>query len=250
MRRTVWSRSSALVRVAVLLATPAFFRLFGLGFMWHSIYWGAITFVLMLWGAFILLSPLFGRVGCGWFCFVGSAQDLAGAQSPLRVRRGTPFRVLRLLGIVAFFGTAGLFFWINVQRGLIPGWRFAPFHLGTAFTAHYQHVWLYDVGGALLMGFLLPGRWMCRHLCVVGWLCELGARHARWVVQVDREACNDCGVCEQTCPAAVPIRESAARHGGLVADGDCLLCGACGAACGRKAVSGGFVWKRPGIPVS
>jgi polyferredoxin len=57
------------------------FQYFALGFIWHSIYWGVITFVFMIWAGFIILSPLVGRIGCGWFCFMGTVTDFAGAHA-------------------------------------------------------------------------------------------------------------------------------------------------------------------------
>ena len=34
-------------RILLLLLTPAFFRWFNFGFIWHSIYWGVISIVVM-----------------------------------------------------------------------------------------------------------------------------------------------------------------------------------------------------------
>jgi hypothetical protein len=52
-------------RILFLLLTPVFFRIFNFGFIWHSIYWGVISFVILIWFFFLLISPLFGRIGCG-----------------------------------------------------------------------------------------------------------------------------------------------------------------------------------------
>jgi hypothetical protein len=54
-------------RILFLILTPVFFRVFNFAFIWHSIYWGVITFVVLIWLLFILISPLFGRIGCGWY---------------------------------------------------------------------------------------------------------------------------------------------------------------------------------------
>lgn len=63
-------------RILFLILTPVIFRVLNFAFIWHSIYWGVISFVVLIWLFFIIISPLFGRIGCGWICFMGTVQDL------------------------------------------------------------------------------------------------------------------------------------------------------------------------------
>ena len=95
-------------RILFLLLTPAFFRIFNFGFIWHSIYWGVSSFVILIW-----------------------------------------------------------FFFLRVGAGDIEGFRFAPTFFSTELNAHYQHVWMYDTLGALLLGVLLEKRWACKNLCAM-----------------------------------------------------------------------------------
>ncbi len=102
-----------------LMLTPAVFRALNFAFIWHSIYWGVITWVVVIWGSLVLLSPLIGRVGCGWLCFFGTWQDFPGQQSLFKVRWHKPRWWIRVIVIVAFFATSLTFFFIHVKSGMI-----------------------------------------------------------------------------------------------------------------------------------
>ncbi len=241
--RTGLFRLNFLIRVAFLLVTPTLFRWLTLGFIWHSIYWGAVTVVVLLWTSMVLVSPLLGRVGCGWMCFVGTLQDLGGTLAPRdsKAPRARPW--FRVLVVLLFLGSAGVFFLMRHQAGSIPGWRWAPNFLPPVFNDHYKVAWLIDTFVALGFSLVLNKRWLCR-ACPVGTLCAVGASHARLLPVVERDRCNGCRRCEKACPVAVPILDLAEAHQGHVVDGECLNCGACQAACSRECLKVKFVWKR------
>ncbi len=231
-------------RMIFLLLTPTIFRALGFAFIWHSIYFGVITVVVMLWGTFILLSPLIGRVGCGWVCFMGTIQDFASARSFYKIKWNRPNKWIRLQTILVFFITAFVFFFIKLDSGKIHGFTFDPWFLNMDFNSHYKHVWLYDTFGAILLGLLLERRWVCRNLCFMGALCASGASYSRLIPVVDKSNCNSCGKCEEECLVRVPIKEYIANNKGLVTNSECLLCGKCVESCRRNAIKIKFVWNR------
>jgi len=104
-----------LSRFLFLILTPLFFQYFALGFIWHSIYCGVITFVVIIWMALILLSPLFGRIGCGWFCFMGTVFDVGGSCSFHKTKWKKPKLWARLLILVPFFVSAFIFYFLNIE---------------------------------------------------------------------------------------------------------------------------------------
>ncbi|RPH34451.1 MAG: 4Fe-4S binding protein [Bacteroidales bacterium] len=231
-------------RILFLLLVPTIFRALGFAFIWHSIFFGAITIVVIIWGTIILISPLLGRVGCGWICFMGTIQDLTSTVSLFKIKWNKPKRWIRVLNILIFFTTAFIFLFIRFDKGLVKGIEFAPWFLDMDFNAHYKHVWIYDTFGAVLLGLLLERRWACRNLCFMGALCAAGASYSRLIPVVDKSKCNNCGKCEADCLVRIPIKEYIANNQGLVTSSECLVCGKCVESCNKKALKIKFVWNR------
>ena len=240
-RLSFWNTVS---RILFLLLTPAFFRLFNFGFIWHSIYWGVISFVAILWFFFLLISPLFGRIGCGWFCFVGTTQDLPFGYGLFKQKKRKPILWLRFLMPVAFFASSITFLILRLRSGKVDGLAFNPFFFSTELNAHYQHVWMYDTVGALLLGLLLEKRWACKNLCTMGSLSAIGSTWSRLIPVIDTQNCNLCKRCEQVCLVNIPIADYVERKNGLIINSECIQCGRCVDACNRKAIKFRFIWNR------
>lgn len=231
-------------RILFLLLVPTIFRALGFAFIWHSIFFGAITLVVIIWAILILISPIFGRVGCGWICFMGTIQDLASTQSFYKLKWNKPIKWVRLQAILVFFITAFIFFFVRLDSGKVHGFSFDPWFLDMDFNAHYKHVWIYDTFGAVLLGLLLERRWACRNLCFMGALCAAGATYSRLIPVVDKTKCNNCGKCEADCLVRIPIKDYIANNQGLITNSECLVCGKCVESCNKKAVKIKFVWNR------
>jgi len=231
-------------RVAFLMLTPVIFRAVNFAFIWHSIYWGTVTWVVIIWGTMVLLSPVIGRVGCGWLCFFGAWGDFTGQQSLFKIPWHKPWWWNRIIVIFAFFATSLTFFFINLKSGMITHLQFNPGFLNMDFDSHYKQVWIYDSIGAIIFGFLLDKRWMCRNLCIMGAMCAAGANFSRLIPVVDTGKCNYCGKCDRDCLVKIPITQYVRRNNGLVTNSECLVCGKCVDSCHRKAVSMKFVWNR------
>ncbi|HVN58297.1 MAG TPA: 4Fe-4S binding protein [Bacteroidales bacterium] len=233
-----------ITRILFLLLTPTLFRALNFAFIWHSIYWGTITIVVITWGVIILISPLLGRLGCGWICFMGTIQDITGQRSLFRIGWKKPLLWIRILNICAFFTTALIFFFIRLDSGKITGIRFDPWFLNMDFSLHYKQVWLYDTMGAVLLGLLLERRWACRNLCFMGALCASGASVSRLIPVVDVTKCNLCGKCETDCLVRIPVADYVKNNNGLVTSSECLVCGKCIESCKPRALSIKFIWNR------
>lgn len=231
-------------RIVFLLITPILFQAFNFAFIWHSIYWGAITLVVVIWGVFLLITPLFGRIGCGWFCFMGTIQDFSSQHSLFHIKWKKPILWTRLFMITAFFSTAFIFFFLRKEAGNITEVKFDLWFLKMEFSSHYKHIWLYDTMGAILLGLLLERRWACRNLCFMGALCAPGASISRLLPVVDADNCNLCGKCETDCLVRIPIKEYVLNNHGLVTNAECVLCGKCSDSCSRNAIKFKFIWNR------
>jgi len=242
--RFTWSFFNRFSKILFLLLTPAFFRVFNFAFIWHSIYWGVITFVVMIWVLFLVISPLFGRIGCGWFCFMGTTQDLMFKHSLVTNHQKRPILWLRFLLPVGFFISSLVFFFVHLNEGVIEGIRFIPDFFGTELNKHYQHVWMYDTVGALLLGVFLEKRWACKNLCFMGALCAAGSTYSRLLPVIDVSKCTQCKQCEKVCLVNIPMTEYIEKTGGLVKHSECILCGKCVDACKVDALAIKMVWNR------
>ncbi|MBN1250668.1 MAG: 4Fe-4S binding protein [Bacteroidales bacterium] len=231
-------------RIIFLLLTPVFFQYFGLGFIWHSIYWGVITAVVLIWGAFIIFSPLVGRIGCGWFCFMGTVSDLSSQHSIFKIKWRKPKIWIRMILLIPFFASAIIFYFINKERGITHDFAFLSSFLKLDFSLHYQYVWIIDVTSALLFGLLLERRWACKNICIMGTLCSAGANYSRLIPVVDINKCTLCGKCEKDCLVRIPIIDYINNNNGLITNSECILCGKCVELCKFDAIKIKFIWNR------
>ena len=233
-----------ITKLIFLLLTPVLFQAFGIGFIWHSIYWGVITLVVLIWGVFIVISPLVGRIGCGWFCFMGTVTDFASKHSIIKLKWKKPKIWVRTLILIPFFTTAIMFYFLNKAQDLTHNFAIIPFFLKLDFSVHYQWVWMIDIVSALLFGLLLERRWACKNLCFMGTLCAAGANYSRLIPVVDKNKCNLCGKCEKECLVRLPITDYIKNNHGLVTNSECILCGKCVEICKFDAIHLKFVWSR------
>ncbi len=233
-----------LIRIVFLLITPLFFQYFALGFIFHSFYWGVITFVVIIWGVLIFSTPLFGRIGCGWFCFFGTTSDLSSKHSIFKMKWKKPKLWLKTLYFVLFFATSITFYLINKQKGITHNFEIIPNFLELNFDQHYQLVWVIDISIALILGLLLERRWACKNLCPIGSMCSVGAKHSRLLPVIDTNLCTLCGQCEKDCLVRIPMLDEIKNNKGLITNPECILCGKCVEVCHVDAVKLKFVWDR------
>lgn len=233
-----------LSRIIFLLLTPVFFQFLGIGFIWHSIYWGVVTAVILVWLVFILISPLFGRIGCGWVCFMGTISDLASQHSIIKMKWKKPKVWIRLLILIPFFVSSLVFYLINLEKGITHNFDVHLFFLKNDFNTHYKIVWIIDLFFALILGLLLERRWACKHLCFMGAICSAGANYSRLIPVVDKKNCTLCGKCEKECLVRLPILDYITNNYGLITNSECILCGKCVEVCPKQLIKFKFVWNR------
>ena len=227
-----------------LFLTPTMVLYLAYAFLWHSMFWGAITVVVLVWDLLVLVTPLFGRIGCGWFCAFGTIQDLAAPFAFYELKQKKPFQWLRLLQLAAFVGTGVAFYFMRLNRGAISGVAFAPFKLPADFNAHYKLVWMIDTTALLFLGLALGRRGACRLGCPMGGLCAIGSKYSRLIPAVDLKTCTACGRCEKECPGKVPVMDYIRDNKGQVTDSECLVCGKCADVCPSRSIKIKMVWKR------
>jgi polyferredoxin len=194
--------------------------------------------------AFIFLSPLFGRIGCGWFCFVGTTTDFVGKHSFHKTKWKKPRIWVRLLLPIPFFVSAFTFYFLNKERGITHDFNINPTFLSLNMDMHYKIVWMADTFFAVAFALVLDKRWMCKNLCVMGALCAAGAHYSRLLSVVDTNKCTQCKKCEKECLVGIPIIEYIKNNNGLITNSECILCGKCAEVCQPNAIQLKFVWNR------
>ena len=176
---------------------------------------------LVLFSLPVLAALLVGRLFCGYVCPFGALQEL------LHVRRWAwkiPDRVWQALNPLRYALLLFLVVRVLLTHTVILQ-DFSPFKPLFAFGGTPATI-AFTAAFAILSVFTF--RPFCRTLCPYGALLSLLSRVSLFRLQAG-EGCSSCGLCTRACPAGVMDK-------GTFATGDCLLCGACGARCPRKAL--------------
>lgn len=194
-----------------------------------------------IFGTIILFGLLLGRTICGWLCPIGLGQELLYKIKTPKLKKGKVTRILSYLKYVILIGLVlliPLLFAIPAfceyicPAGTLEGGiglltnpenykKLAD--LGPLFT------WKFTVLVLVVVGSVFIFRMFCRFLCPLGALYGFFCRIAMLGVKLDKNKCNDCGLCISVCKMDVK----------KVGDHECIHCGACISACPAKAIS----WK-------
>ena len=180
--------------------------------------------VLILVFAFLLITMLFGRVWCGWFCPHTVLCDLADwLDSTARslLPRAIPVAACTQLGYLL---TASL-----VACNLV--WYFIPpaQFFGRLFAGEVGPVAGYSLIATFLLVYLdlsFVRRSFCKTVCPYGRIQLLTMETGTLTLEFDparKDDCLRCGACVKACPMGIDIRR------GLQIE--CINCGRCLDAC-------------------
>ncbi|MFW5858378.1 MAG: 4Fe-4S binding protein [Planctomycetota bacterium] len=99
-----------------------------------------------------------------------------------------------------------------------------------AIGAALENNWIaLSVLGVFLVLMTTVSRPFCRILCPLGAMYAVFARLAFVRIEVQEEACTQCGLCDRVCPVDLDVRREAGGR-------ECIACGACIGACSRGAI--------------
>ena len=170
----------------------------------------------------LLLTFLFGRIFCGYFCPVGVVQELASWIIPWKWQ--VPDRKIPMVvRFVVFLGIIVLAFYsVSVLQMIGVG---AFFHLSVSSLAF----WIFVI---LILLSIVVYRPFCRFICPVGLLFAPFAAKSRYAF-VRTDACINCGKCERACPTG--------EAGVDASKSECYMCGRCVEAC---PVEGALIFKK------
>ena len=219
----------------------------------------------------LLLTLLFGRVYCSFFCPLGTLQDfMTGIQTRwvrkkrLRFMRPQPwvqYTLLTVAVIPLFFGNlfflnlldpfsfAGKIF-TNLVRPVFYGannilvWGLKLFNNYSVYPVEMKYVALPSLlfatalfAGILLLAFF-KGRWYCNSVCPVGTLLGFLSRFSMFRIRIAESDCTSCGMCVRSCKAGcIEVKTK------NVDFTRCVACYNCFRSCEAGGFSYAFAWK-------
>lgn len=152
----------------------------------------AVPFTVLAFFALPLLFALFsGRVFCGGVCPQGALQDfllIKPLKVPAWLEGGLGIIPYLFLGAGLAFAATGTGFVICRYDPFVPLFRLN----GSSF--------ILSISAVFLVLSTVIGRPYCRFLCPYGALLKTAGQVSKWRVRVTPNSCDQCRLCENSCP--------------------------------------------------
>lgn len=203
-------------------------------------------FAFYVLGWLALIGILLGRFVCGWLCLFGLIQELL-YKIPTR-KFTVPEKADRILryakyGFLAVFvvllpimlrdefglGVPQFCKWICPVGTLEGGVPLVLLNEGMRAAAHFLFAWKAAILGMILLLSVFIHRPFCKYLCPLGAFYALFQRVSFLHLEVDSDACVQCGKCAKVCKMQVdPVKNPNCA--------ECIRCGDCVHACPQSAL--------------
>lgn len=206
-----------------------------------------VSSAVLVWGVFLVVTLLFGRVVCGWLCPFGFFQDLGERiLRRLGVKLPEPRPQPRLARLALLAMVLGHFVVMPLLATPVHFWR---------VDLHFQEPWLLgfpfhpllfvaDLGLVfVVLTFVMPltlgPRGYCRAVCETGYLLERAAEasfgRVRRNEHFDRDTCISCKKCIGACPQGINVLQEVHEFDRVVSP-ECIACLACTEGCPPKTI--------------
>jgi len=174
----------------------------------------------------VILSFLFGSVFCGWFCPMGTIQDIISSfTKKMHVKKyngfiaSKPDKYLRLIRYIMLILL--ILFAVKDIAHYSRLYCINNFLTGL-FTGNYA------VGGLVILGliFIACSFWIerpwCKYLCPYGALLGLTNKFRMFKIKRNKSHCTNCRKCDNLCSMNIKISDNE-----IVNDTQCISCFEC-----------------------
>ena len=195
---------------------------------------GAI--LLIVW---LISIPLFGRIGCGWFCHMGAWQELFD----WLCRRFPSYRKRKMLHakilpwVIPSLILAAYFihvFWVWHTKGFPTRFTTEPFDEISPWDTNFEDTIMLFTFFVFFPTLLIGLRAICRYTCPFLMLFRPLQKLSLWRVRKTGE-CDDCEICSAYCRMGLDVMNEI-QSLGEVAHVDCVRCLTCVDVCPQRAL--------------
>lgn len=204
-----------------------------LGSFQHFI--GAKTIPAYVLGFIGMIAIPLGRIVCGWVCPFGFFQELLHKIKTFKIRVSekhtyTKYIFLAIFAIVITYITSDAWFCrICPAGGIEAGITNIALDGSIRPLAGGFFYIKYAIAILLVTSAIFIKRPFCRFVCPLGAMYGLFNKFTFFRIQVDKERCTECYICQNVCPMDIKIFMDSDSH-------DCIKCGRCIRACPQDAL--------------
>jgi polyferredoxin len=192
----------------------------------------------------VVVTLVFGRVWCAWFCPLGAILELFGFKGR-RIKwqgmRYWKYVILFTVLVMAIFGSLAFMFFEPITilvRGLTsifkPVLEYVRLEDKETFIVPGLNWWIMVIPLVIVLLLnLVEKRFWCRYLCPLGALIGLGSKFSWIKHRVDQMSCVQCGDCAIECPmgAISPDVDFTSNPA------ECITCMDCAVPCPKAAIT-------------
>jgi ferredoxin len=184
--------------------------------------WQAIILFLGL----IPLTYFFGRVFCGWLCYLGALQEFLYISRIKIFQTEKAQKIMRIIRYVIF---GVLILQLTFTKTIL--WdKIGPFKV--AFNLFSPNLTGYILLGILLISSLFIYRPFCKVLCPVGLILGLVTKIPGAANIGINNSCSGCKTCSNSCKINAITREAKVSK---LDNQECIMCGDCLSDCNTKS---------------
>jgi polyferredoxin len=186
--------------------------------------WQAITLFIGL----IPITYFFGKVFCGWVCYLGALQEFLYISKVKIFQTEKAQKVMKIIRIIALIV---LIVQLTISKEILWN-KIGPFRV--AFNLFSSNLTGYILLAILLLSSLFIYRPFCKTLCpvglVLGWVSKIPGASVLGI----NNSCSGCKTCNTSCKINAITRDDKISK---LDNEECIRCGDCLEDCNIKSIS-------------